>query len=99
MIKLFAQVTHPNAGYKFDSDRAQALIASNSAEYMYEVERIDIGRNSTEVFLKDYKGGRNSVNFSFFVSESGRCVRAYDIFANPLKMKRIQSTYINMLLN
>ncbi|BAQ22805.1 hypothetical protein AU156_gp295 [Edwardsiella phage PEi20] len=98
MIKLFAQITKPENGYLPDQEASKRHIEQNGSEYLYEVERVDIGRSSTDVHLKDIRWEFNSVNLSFFISEDGKQVREYDIFENKLKLKRIQHTYINMLL-
>lgn len=97
-MKLFAQITKPENGYLPDQEASKRYIEQNGAEHLYEVERVDIGRSSTDVRLKDISREFNSVNLSFFVSEDGKQVREYDIFENKLKLKRIQHTYINMLL-
>lgn len=97
MIKLFAQITKPENGYLPDQEASKRYIEQNGAPYLYEVERVEIGRSSTNVRLKDIHWEFNSVNLSFFISEDGKQVREYDIFDNPLKLNRIQHTYINML--
>lgn len=97
MIKLFAQITKPDNGYLPDREASQRYIEQDGTEYLYEVKHVEIGRSSTKAHLKDKNWVFNSVNLSFFVSESGKPVREYDIFKNELKMKQIQCMYINML--
>lgn len=97
-MKLFAQITKPENGYLPDQEASKRYIEQNGAEHLYEVERVDIGRSSTDVRLKDINWEFNSVNLSFFISDDGKQVREYDIFENKLKLKRIQNTYVNLLL-
>lgn len=99
MIKLFAQITKPENGYKADTEVCEEHIELFGAEHLYEVQRVDIGRSSTDVHLVDMRWEFNSVNLSFFISEDGKQVREYDIFENKLNLKCIQHTYINMLLS
>lgn len=97
-MKLFAQITKPQNGYKADQEMCEEHIEIWGPDFLYEVDVVAIGRSSTAVRLVDMRWEFNSVNLSFFVSEDGKQVREYDIFENKLKLKRIQHTYINMLL-
>lgn len=97
-MKLFAQITKPENGYLPDQEASKRYIEQNGPEHLYEVERVDIGRSSTDVRLKDISWEFNSVNLSFFVSEDGKQIREYDIFENKLNLEQIQHTYVNMLL-
>lgn len=97
-MKLFAQITKPENGYKPDTEMCEEYIETFGAEHLYEVQCVGIGRSSTDVRLVDMRWEFNSVNLSFFISEDGKSIKEYDIFENPLNLKYIQHTYINMLL-
>lgn len=92
-MKLFAQITAPEAGYKSNSEMVKALIEKNGAEHLYEVECVDIGRSHTDVYLIGDKRVFNSVNFSFFLSEKEGQVKEYCVFIDDLRLKNICHNY------
>lgn len=97
-MKLFAQITKPNAGWPYDKNKVEALAESSEygTEAFFEVDHINIGRSSTDVYLKATDVRYNSVNFTFYIHEDN-APREYDIFSNEFMIDCIQYTYINML--
>lgn len=97
-MKLFAQITKPQNGYKADQEMCEEHIETWGPDFLYEVDVVAIGRSSTAVRLVDMRWEFNSVNLSFFVSEDGKSIKEYDIFKDELNLPQIQNTYVNLLL-
>lgn len=73
-MKLYAVVKTLSAGYATEQETLKKL--NFNINDKFEVDRIEIGSFSTEVFLKDYDQGLNSVFFKFVNS----CNKEIDIF-------------------
>lgn len=70
---------------------------SNEADYAkkdltvgqeYKVDRIDVGRSSSCIYIEGFGGSYNSVMFDY--SYNGE---EYDYISNPLKLENINYTY------
>lgn len=97
-MKLFAQITKPQNGYKADQEMCEEHIETWGPDFLYEVDVVTIGRSSTAVRLVDMRWEFNSVNLSFFVSEDGKNIKEYDVFKDELNLPQVRQTYVNLLL-
>lgn len=93
---LYAKVTNPAAGYKYDSEKATEL-KSRIGDNEIVVTRIEIGRSSTACALKDERLMFNSVNLEFYVKDSEGQLEEYDIWENKLNIECIQNMYIALI--
>lgn len=66
-MKIHAIVKSVTNGYEYDKKLLESL--SFEVNDMFEVDRIEIGRSSTKVFLTNYKQQFNSVHFDFIDAE------------------------------
>lgn len=60
---LYAKFMYPDNG--FDCDVAHAEIAGLKVGEKYEVEYLSMGQSFTSIFLKNFDGCFNSVQFEF----------------------------------
>lgn len=73
---LYAKLTHPTSGSAFDVEMCRNYLIQ---EELYEIDKIQVDRCHTSIFLKSVPGTFNSVNFDFY-DDKGTAV---DILADP----------------
>lgn len=93
---LYAKVSSVENGYESDRAAAKALVDYYGVLTNFVVEKVYIDRSSSQVKLLWEDSKFNSVNFDFFI-ETEKGLLEYDIFKNPLKLRCIEYTYINMV--
>jgi hypothetical protein len=71
---LYAKFVHPNWGR--ESDQRDAKKAGLEINKLYEVSSVSMGQSYTYIYLVDFKGCFNSVQFEFY--EEGKEIDIYD---------------------
>lgn len=71
---LYARFTYPDNGWDADVERAKE--AGLKVDEKYEVENISMGQSNTKIYLKEFTGCFNSVQFEF-EEENGAPVNIY----------------------
>lgn len=76
---IYAKYVNDDVGYPCDIAKCKKFLKLNK---MYAVESIDVGMSSTTIYLKNYYGCWNSVNFEFYKKVDGKYVE-YDPYHDP----------------
>lgn len=83
---LYAKYVNQDAGYPCDIAKCKKYLKLNE---MYEVDSVTINTYSTAIYLKEFCGCWNVVNFEFYdKNEKGQLI-PYDIFYD--------NKYINLI--
>lgn len=77
---LYAKYVNEDAGYIGDIQKCKKLLKLDD---YYEVERVNVYRFSTEIYLSKFDGGFNSVNFEFYTKDENGNYIDVDIYHDP----------------
>lgn len=81
---IYATFTNPNSGYSCQQEHCKVL--GLEIGKAYEISKIEVGRSSSTVYLKDFPGEYfNSVHFEYYEVIDGMeyDVDVYSRFYNP----------------